>query len=208
MRLRAPSRAFRLHWGAATPRERGPVIGTVSRPADRNVIGAHGGSYALYRALAVSSGALNPIRTRRSHQYPIRPIAIGPLHAMDRTPDRIVSLDPWGHRGRRGFPGRDRRAASTSAPRIADHARRGSTLHEMREAVARGPALAATARSCTHGGERVGDQGRHRPGVVPARHRRAFRHDGDEPAPHPVRADGRHVPGARDAARPAGLPAA
>ena len=29
---------------------------------DRNVIGSHGGSYALYRALAVSSGALDPIR--------------------------------------------------------------------------------------------------------------------------------------------------
>ena len=46
---------FPIHWGAATARERGPVIGTVSRPGDRNVIGTHGGSYALYRALAVSS---------------------------------------------------------------------------------------------------------------------------------------------------------
>ena len=53
---------FPIAWGAATARERGPIIGTVSRPADRNVIGTHGGSYAVYRALAVSSGALDPIR--------------------------------------------------------------------------------------------------------------------------------------------------
>ena len=53
---------FPIVWGAATARERGPVIGTVSRPQDRNVIGTHGGSYSVYRALAVSSGALDPIR--------------------------------------------------------------------------------------------------------------------------------------------------
>jgi hypothetical protein len=53
---------FPIHWGAATARARGPVIGTVSRLHDRNVIGTHGGSYALYRALAVTAGALDPIR--------------------------------------------------------------------------------------------------------------------------------------------------
>ena len=35
---------FPIQWGAASARERGPVIGTVSRPQDRNVIGSHGGS--------------------------------------------------------------------------------------------------------------------------------------------------------------------
>lgn len=53
---------FPIHWGASTARERGAIIGTVSRPHDRNVIGTHGGSYAVYRALAVSAGALDPIR--------------------------------------------------------------------------------------------------------------------------------------------------
>ena len=53
---------FPVAWGAATARERGPIVGTVSRPQDRNVIGTHGGSYALYRALAVSSRALDPLR--------------------------------------------------------------------------------------------------------------------------------------------------
>ena len=95
MRLREPSRAFRLSWGAATPQERGPVIGTVSRPADRNVIGTHGGSYALYRALAVSSGTLNPIR--RADLTNTQPaVAIGPFKQWTDA-RRIVSLDPWGH---------------------------------------------------------------------------------------------------------------
>src|SRR5262245_66282843 len=35
---------FPIKWGAPTARERGPIIGTVSRPHDRNVIGSHGGS--------------------------------------------------------------------------------------------------------------------------------------------------------------------
>src|SRR5262249_9673006 len=33
---------FPIHWGAPSARERGPIIGTVSRPQDRNVIGSHG----------------------------------------------------------------------------------------------------------------------------------------------------------------------
>ena len=86
---------FPIAWGAATPHERGPVIGTVSRPADRNVIGTHGGSYALYRALAVSSGTLNPIR--RADLTNTQPaIAIGPFKQWTDA-RRIVSLDPWGH---------------------------------------------------------------------------------------------------------------
>jgi len=35
---------FPIHWGASSAYERGPIIGTVSRPQDRNVIGRHGGS--------------------------------------------------------------------------------------------------------------------------------------------------------------------
>ena len=86
---------FPIIWGAATPHERGPVIGTVSRPADRNVIGTHGGSYALYRALAVSSGTLNPIR--RADLTNTQPaVAIGPFKQWTDA-RRIVSLDPWGH---------------------------------------------------------------------------------------------------------------
>ena len=50
---------FPIHWGAADARARGPIVGTVSRAQDRNVIGSHGGSYAVYRALAVSAGAVS-----------------------------------------------------------------------------------------------------------------------------------------------------
>src|ERR1700690_1972161 len=86
---------FPIQWGAASARERGPVIGTVSRPQDRNVIGSHGGSYAVYRALAVSAGALDPIRRPGlTNTYPA--VTIGPLPQWSE-PRRIVSLDPWGH---------------------------------------------------------------------------------------------------------------
>src|SRR5216684_4385633 len=84
-----------IHWGAESARQRGPVVGTVSRPNDRNVIGSHGGSYAVYRALAVSSGALDPIR--RPDLTNTHPAAkIGPF-AQWTDARRIVSLDPWGH---------------------------------------------------------------------------------------------------------------
>jgi GTP cyclohydrolase II len=86
---------FPIHWAAASARERGPIIGTVTRPQQRNVIGSHGGSYALYRALAVSAGALDPIR--RPDLTNTHPAAIiGPFPQWSE-PGRIVSLDPWGH---------------------------------------------------------------------------------------------------------------
>jgi GTP cyclohydrolase II len=86
---------FPLQWGAATARERGPIIGTVSRPQDRNVIGSHGGSYTVYRALAVSSGALDPIR--RPDLTNTHPAAtIGPFPQWT-DPAKIIALDPWGH---------------------------------------------------------------------------------------------------------------
>ena len=56
---RGPAR-FPIHWGAATAKERGPVIATVNARADRNALGAHGGSYSIYRALAISAGAMDP----------------------------------------------------------------------------------------------------------------------------------------------------
>jgi GTP cyclohydrolase II len=91
----APTR-FALTWGAATARARGPVIATVTAGADRNAIGTHGGSYALYRALAVSAGALNPIaRPDLTNTHPV--VEIGPFPQWSE-PGRIVSLDPFGHR--------------------------------------------------------------------------------------------------------------
>lgn len=90
----APVR-FPIRWGDPDPRRRGPVVGTVSNPADRNTIGTHGGSYSLYRALAVSSGALNPIQ-RPDYRNTSPAVTIGP-HPQWADPAKIVSLDPFGH---------------------------------------------------------------------------------------------------------------
>jgi GTP cyclohydrolase II len=84
-----------IRWGAADARARGPIIGSVTNPADRNVIGAHGGAYSLYRALAISARALNPLaRPDLTNTHPT--VEIGP-HPQWAEPQRIVSLDPWGH---------------------------------------------------------------------------------------------------------------
>jgi GTP cyclohydrolase II len=97
---RTPGR-YPLKWGAPTARERGPVIGTIAAAGDRNAIGAHGGSYALYRALAVSSGALNPIaRPDLTNTSPV--VDVGPFPQWGER-ERIVSLDPWGHRVAQDF---------------------------------------------------------------------------------------------------------
>lgn len=86
---------FPLTWGAADPRERGPVVATVTRTSHRNAIGTHGGSYAVYRALAVASGALDPLQ-RPDLTNTTPPIDIGPHPSWSR-PGEIVSLDPFGH---------------------------------------------------------------------------------------------------------------
>jgi GTP cyclohydrolase II len=85
----------KINWGAATPESRGPVIGTLSDPARRNVIGAHAGAYAVYRALAIASGKLNKLhRPDLTDTAPAVPI--GP-HPQWADPRRIVALDPYGH---------------------------------------------------------------------------------------------------------------
>ena len=90
---------FPIHWGEEDPQKRGPLIGTVTRPADRNVIGATGGAYSLYRALAVSSGALNPLQ-RPDLRNTQPPVEIGPS-----TPGAIAS--------RRSTPARSPRASTS-----------------------------------------------------------------------------------------------
>ncbi len=82
-------------WGAAEPRERGPIAVAPGQGAGRNAIGAHSGSYSLYRALAVASGQLPA-----AHKPDLTDTApaerIGPFPQWS-APDAIVSLDPWGH---------------------------------------------------------------------------------------------------------------
>lgn len=86
--------ALPIRWGAATPAERGPVVGTTTKRSHRNVIGTHSGSYSVYRALAVAAGALS-----REHKADLTDTAptdmIGP-YPQWTDPGKIVSLDPWG----------------------------------------------------------------------------------------------------------------
>src|SRR6202045_1550246 len=123
-----------IQWGAANPRERGPIVGTVSRPGDRNVIGSHGGSYALYRALAVSAGAIDPIRRPDlTNTHPA--VTIGPFPQWTE-PDRIASLDPWGHLVAENFQA-EIAAGVDIRPTIAITKAR-LDLHEMQAAIASG----------------------------------------------------------------------
>ena len=82
-----------IRWGAEAG-ERGPVVATLSEPERRNVIGTHAGSYAVYRAVAVAAGVLDP-----DHRPDFTDTA--PWHAIGPYPQwfdasRIVSLDPFG----------------------------------------------------------------------------------------------------------------
>ena len=84
-----------IRWGAQTAQERGPVIGSLNAPQQRNVIGVHSGAYGVYRALAIASGSLEAEhRPDLSNTSPT--VAIGP-HEQWGDPDKIVSMDPWGH---------------------------------------------------------------------------------------------------------------
>ena len=94
---------FPIEWGAPTAKERGPVIGTVNSGSDRNAIGAHGGAYSVYRALAVSSGAMRANnRPDLTNTSPTTPM--GPFPQWSDA-SKIVSLDPWGARVAEDFAG-------------------------------------------------------------------------------------------------------
>ena len=84
-----------IEWGAASAAARGPVVATPAGSAMRNTIGSYSGSYSVYRALAVAAGSLDPLhKPDLTNTAPA--MAIGP-HAQWHDPEKIVSLDPWGH---------------------------------------------------------------------------------------------------------------
>jgi GTP cyclohydrolase II len=125
---------FPIRWGAATARERGPVVAGPNAGADRNAIGAHGGAYSIYRALAVSAGALNPlVRPDLTDTSPV--VEIGP-HPQWSDPDRIVSMDPWGHRVAQDFAAEIAEGVDLRPSIAVTRAR--LTLPEIAEAVAAG----------------------------------------------------------------------
>jgi GTP cyclohydrolase II len=125
---------FPINWGAPTARERGPIIASITEASDRNVIGAHGGAYSIYRALAVTSGALKS--TARPDLKDTNPlIEIGP-HPQWAGRDRIVSLDPWGHRVVEDFREEIARGIDIRPTIAVTKAR--LTLAEIREAIEKG----------------------------------------------------------------------
>jgi GTP cyclohydrolase II len=85
----------KIHWGAKTLPERGPLIASMADHAHSNVIGAYAGAYSIYRAVAVATGELDPLHVPDLHNTS-PPVKIGP-HPQWFETDKIVSLDPWGH---------------------------------------------------------------------------------------------------------------
>ncbi|KKY29217.1 putative gtp cyclohydrolase ii [Phaeomoniella chlamydospora] len=86
-----------MDWGNKDPLQRGPVV--VSRHVNtvrrRNAIGAHGGSYSIYHALAVASKNLD--LEHRPDFTNTEPAAnIGPFPAWGDK-KKIVAMDPLGH---------------------------------------------------------------------------------------------------------------
>ncbi|KAI1462216.1 putative GTP cyclohydrolase II [Annulohypoxylon moriforme] len=86
-----------LQWGASDAVKRGPVV--VSRSSStirkRNAIGAHGGSYSIYYALALASKQLNANhRPDFTNTEPAAPIGPFPQWGDEK---KIVAMDPWGH---------------------------------------------------------------------------------------------------------------
>ncbi|MFY8064201.1 MAG: hypothetical protein ACOVN2_10895, partial [Usitatibacteraceae bacterium] len=83
-----------IAWGAASAAERGPIVGSTTVRAQRNVIGTHGGSYSVYKALAIAAGALDPQhRPDLTNTAPAEPI--GPYPSWFDA-KKIVSIDPFG----------------------------------------------------------------------------------------------------------------
>ncbi|KAJ7773330.1 GTP cyclohydrolase N terminal-domain-containing protein [Mycena metata] len=102
---------YPLQWGASSPATRGPII--CSRlPASikaRNALGAHSGSYSIYRALSIALGSLSPTH-KPDFSMTEPPVDIPPNPAwgsvggwsISGTPASggygpIVSMDPYGH---------------------------------------------------------------------------------------------------------------
>ena len=84
-----------IHWGAADAKKRGPLVATPAGSGLRNAIGSYSGSYSVYRALAVAAGSLDPLhKPDLTNTAPA--VDLGPFEQWC-NPEKIVSIDPWGH---------------------------------------------------------------------------------------------------------------
>ncbi|ROT40899.1 putative GTP cyclohydrolase II [Sodiomyces alkalinus F11] len=86
-----------MNWGHPDAQTRGPVV--VSRSSStvrrRNAVGAHGGSYSIYYALAVASKQLS-LEHRPDFTNTEPAARIGPFPQWGDA-KKIVAMDPWGH---------------------------------------------------------------------------------------------------------------
>jgi GTP cyclohydrolase II len=86
-----------LEWGLEDYTQRGPIV--VSRHHNtirrRNAIGAHGGSYSIYHALAVASNNLD-LEHKPDFTNTEPAAVIGPFPAWHGK-KKIVAMDPFGH---------------------------------------------------------------------------------------------------------------
>ena len=83
-----------INWGARDPLVRGPVVASITNSKARNAIGAHSGSYTVYRALSIAHGKFQKDHRPDLHNTE-SPAKIGPHPSwFDQT--KIVTLDPWG----------------------------------------------------------------------------------------------------------------
>jgi GTP cyclohydrolase II len=84
-----------VNWGASDSQNRGPIVATPAGSGERNAIGSYSGSYSIYRALAVAAGSLDPLhKPDLTNTAPAE--ELGP-HPQWSNPEKIVSIDPWGH---------------------------------------------------------------------------------------------------------------
>lgn len=86
-----------MQWGATDPKVRGAVICSrlPSSIKHRNAIGAHSGSYSIYRALSIAMGSLSPTH-KPDYSQTEPPVSIPPQPSWS-DPTKIVSFDPYGH---------------------------------------------------------------------------------------------------------------
>jgi GTP cyclohydrolase II len=84
-----------VDWGNLDPHMRGPILPSGKDQTNKNAIGSHSGAYAIYRALAIAVGSLDPSHIPDlTNTAPI--VDIGPYDTW-KGHNQIVSMDPFGH---------------------------------------------------------------------------------------------------------------
>jgi GTP cyclohydrolase II len=86
--------SIKVNWASKDPKQRGPVVASLTNRSHRNAIGTHSGSYTVYRALGMASGGF-PKDHRPDLTNTSPTTGIGPYPSWSE-PNQIVSLDPWG----------------------------------------------------------------------------------------------------------------